>query len=271
MKKNVFDYKDYKAYLKATILAKPKGGRGIRLALARSIGCPVSHISQVLTGSSHLSMEQAEGVNEYFGHTLEEANFFLLLLQYSRAGTHALRNRLDSQIQQTLEKRLILKERLGIKATLSVEDQSTFYSSWIYGAIHVMLSIEKFQTKESIANYLGISIKRVGEILEFLSSIGLAVPIESGRFKIGTNRIHLGNDSPLISKFHTNWRMQAIRSLDHDRSKEDLHYSSAVTLSDDDCMRIKSLLVNTIDEIKQIIKGSKEEGAHCFSVDFFKL
>ncbi len=271
MKKDIFDYREYKAYLRAIIAAKPKGGRGVRMALANALGATVSHISQVLGGSSHLSFEQAEGVNEYFGHTQEEANFFLLLVQFDRAGTAALRKRLEGQIQAILEKRLILKERLGVKAGLSLDDQAIFYSSWIYGAVHVMLSIEKYQSGEAISRYLGVSAKRVNEVLEFLTSIGLAIKKEKGRFEIGTTRIHLGSDSPLISKFHTNWRMRAIASLEKETFSTDLHYSSAVTIADADINRIKALLVKTIEEVRTVIRESKEEGAHCFSLDFFKI
>lgn len=271
MKKDVFDFKEYKAYLHAVIASKPKRGRGVRMTLAQAIGAPVSHISQVLGGSSHLSFEQAEGVNEFLGHTQDEAGFFLLLVQHARAGTPALRRRIEGQIQIVLDKRLILKERLGVKAMLSVEDQAIFYSSWVYGAIHVMLTIERFQSREALSRYLGISSKRVGEILEFLISIGLAVQKENGRFGVGTARIHLGNDSPMISKFHTNWRMRAIRSLEEENANQDLHYSSAITISEGDMSRIKSLLVKYIEEIKAIISDSKEEGLHCFSLDFFRL
>lgn len=271
MKKDLFDYKDYKSYLSAYIKAQPKGGRGIRLAMAQHMGSPVSHISQILNGKSHLSLEQAESVNEFLGHTQEESQYFILLVQLSRAGTPALRKRLSFQIQQILEKRLILKDRLGVKQTLSKESQMEFYSSWLYGAVHVMLTIPKFQSKETISQHLGISLKRTAEILEFLVSTGLAVQKDKGKFDIGEARIHLGSDSALISKFHTNWRMKAIQSLEKETASEDLHYSSAITISDSDFLKIKSQLVKCIEEIKQVIRDSPAEGVHSFNIDFFKL
>lgn len=271
MRKDLFDYRDYKTYLLELIVSRPKRGRGMRMALAQSIGAPISHVSQVLGGHFHFSLEQAEGVNQFFEHTAEEANFFLLLVQLGRAGTPALKKRLEIQLAQIMEKRLVLKDRLGVKASLSLEDQATFYSSWLYGAVHVMLSLEKFQTREEISRYLGVSQKRIAEILEFLNSIGLAVKKENGRYGIGTARIHLGSDSPLISKFHSNWRMRAIRSLESDTTENDLHYSSAITIAEADVIRIKSLLVKYIEEIKTIVRESKEEGVHCFALDFFRL
>lgn len=271
MKKELFDYKDYKSYLDAYISSQPKGGRGVRLALANHIASPVSHISQVLNGNSHLSLEQAEGVNSFIGHTQEESQFFLILIQLARAGTPPLKNRFLFQIQQIKEKRLSLKERLGVKQTLSKENQIEFYSSWLYGAIHVMLTVPEFQTKETLSKHLGISLKRTNEILEFLISVGLAIRNEKGNYDIGTSRIHLGAESPLISKFHTNWRMRTIQSLDQENTTDDLHYSSAITISHSDAIKIRSLLVQYIQEIKLIIKESPAEGPYSFNIDFFKI
>ena len=100
---------------------------------------------------------------------------------------------------------------------------------------------------------------------------GLASQNGVGRFSIGTARIHLGSDSPMISKFHTNWRMQVISSLDKDRTLEDLHYSSAITISEADFKKLKALLIKNIEEFKAMVRGSKEEGAFCFAVDFFRI
>ncbi|OQW50415.1 MAG: hypothetical protein A4S09_01080 [Proteobacteria bacterium SG_bin7] len=241
------------------------------MAMAHHISTPVSHISQVLNGKSQLSLEQAESINDFLGHTSDESQFFLLLVQIGRAGTRALKNRLSQQAEQILEKRLVLKDRLGVTQPLSKENQAIFYSSWLYGAIHVMLTIPQFQSKESISDYLGISLKRTAEILEFLVSIELAIPLENGRFGVGTSRIHLGSDSPMISKFHTNWRMQAIRSLDKEDGKSDLHYSSVITISDEDFKKIKNLLVKYIEEIKLIVKNSPSQKLHSFCLDFFHV
>lgn len=271
MSKDIYAFRDYKGYLKARFQSLPKQGRGARKAMAEALGCPTSHISQVLSGSSHFTMEQAEGVNQYLGHTEDEAQFFFLLIHFARAGTPSLRSRLNKQIQSVQQKRLVLKDRLGVKEGLSKEDQTKFYSSWVYGAIHVLLAAKKFQTKETISNRLGISMKRTSEILEFLVQTGLAKPLPGHRFEIGTARIHLGNDSDLISKFHTNWRVQAIRSLDKESVNEDLHYSSAISISEADFLRIKGMLVKAIEEIKPVIRDSEAEDAYSFSIDFFGL
>lgn len=271
MQKNIFDFKDYRLYMLDFIAAQPKKGRGTRSAIAAALCCPVSHISQVLKGVSHLNMEQAHELNRYLNHTQEESEFFLLLIQFSRAGTQSLRSFFENQIHRILEKRLVLKDRLDVKKSLSEKDQVLFYSSWHYQAIHIMLTVSRFQTREAMSKHIGLSVKTVSEALDFLISIGLAVQ-EKGRYRSGTSRIHLGNDSPMISKHHINWRMKAIQSLDRENSQEDLHYSSVVSVSEEDALKIKSLIVKYIEALKGVVKESQpEEGVHCFSIDFFRL
>lgn len=97
---------------------------------------------------------------------------------------------------------------------------------------------------------------------------------EGGGLQVGATRIHLGNDSSLISKHHTNWRIQAIRSLDREdrtQQNEDLHYSSVVSLSAADVLKIKAMLVETIESFNATVAPSKEELVQCLALDFFKV
>ncbi len=268
MKKTIFEYKDYKTYLRALIREKPKNGWGVRSALASALSCQSAYLTRVIDGDAHLSFEQACEVNAFFAHTKEESRFFLLLVSYNRAGSHALKKEMLSQIDEFLEKRLILKDRLDVKKSLSRSDQAIYYSSWHYTAIHFILTIPGL-TKKSIAEYLGISEKTVSEVLEFLESVGLA-EAEGNTYKTGITRIHLESDSPMISKHHTNWRLKAMHAIDLRREK-DLHYSSVVTMSEKDAYNIKSVMVKAIEEIRAIVKVSPEEKIFCYTLDFFDL
>lgn len=269
MNDSIFDYKDYKTYLNETLAKRPGRGRGMRSAMARAVRCQTAYISQVLNGPAHISLEQAESLNRFFGHHPEEAHFFLLLVQIARAGTRELQKYFSEQLRVVLERRLVLKNRLEVKKTLTIEDQAIYYSHWYYAAVHMILTLPEFQTKAAISRYLGLSVAKVGSVLEFLVSVGLARQ-EGERYEVGSRRMHLAHDSPMISKHHANWRMIAIRSLDNETS-EDLHYSSVVTLSNEDVLKLKSILVKTIEQSKSLIRDSHEESIHCLSFDFFKL
>lgn len=269
MDRTVFDFQEYKEYLKAAISSRPRNGRGFRSHIAAAMRCQMTYLSRVLNGNAHLSLEQAEKVNSLLGHSTEEADFFLLLVQLNRAGSAELRDRFRRHVREVLQKRLNLRNRLAYKQGLNREDQSIYYSSWHYAAIHMLLTIPQFQSKEVLSKRTGLSPDVVANILEFLISVGLA-QIEDNRYKTGPTQIYLENDSPMISKHHINWRMQAIRSIDRARA-EDLHYSSVVAISYDDSLRIRDILVKAIEQIRPVIKTSKEEALFSYGIDLFEV
>lgn len=163
-----------------------------------------------------------------------------------------------------------MKERLGIQDSVSEKDQIQFYSSWIYGAIQILATIPAYQTKEAISHYLGISNAQVSEMLNFLERAGV-VQAEKGKWVTGLSRIHLGSDSFLISKFHTNWRLKAIQSLEKADIHQQLHYSSVVSLSSQDVEILKNQLIKAIADFKSVVKDSPPEVMHGFNLDFFRV
>lgn len=262
----VFEFLDYKAYLSQMAESHQ---RGFKKRLAELSGCQTAYVSHVLNGKAHFSWEQAEAISTGIGHSDDEKEYFLLLLNYCSAGTPSLRKFLKARLDRIKESRLSIKERVRVRESLSREEQAKYYSAWYYAAIHVMLTISRFQTKEAIAAYLKISPKLVTEALDFLTSVGLATKTGS-KFITGSAKIHLEKDSPLISKHHTNWRMAAIRSFENEDS-ENLHFSSVFTLTEKDADQIRNVLLKAIENSVSVIKEAKEEVTMAMTMDFFKL
>lgn len=268
-KASVFEFTSYKEYLLHWISRRPNSGRGERSRIAETLRCQLAYISQVLSGPAHFSFEQAEALNALLDHTDDEADFFLLLVQLERAGTPALQKRVKKKIQEILNQRLILKNRLQFEKTLSREDQMTYYSAWYYAAIHIALAIPGLQTRDALARAFGLSISKVSQVLDFLLTRGLSKE-EKGRYQIGDVRLHLESDSPMISKHHTNWRMQAIQSLEKETSSE-LHYSSVITVAEEDIPKIRESLVRAVEKVREIVKPSQDETLFCYTIDLFRL
>ena len=268
---DIFDFQDYRRYLNHFISQQPRQGRGLKNKMALFLGSPTSHISQVLSGKTHFTLEQSEELNVFLQHTEDEAHFFLLLVQTGRAGTVNLKKRLDKERQSILKKRSFLKERLGVSSSVSEQDQVQFYSSWIYAAVHVLTTVPQYQTKDAISSYFHFSPKQIAEVLAFLERTNLVKKNLKGGYETGLSRIHLGSDSKLISKFHTNWRIKAIQSFELQDVQEQLHYSSVVSLAERDVGIIKNLLIKAISETKAIIKDSPPEILHSFNLDFFRV
>lgn len=265
----LFDHLNYKEYLSDRLNDKAPGNLVNRSRLAKAIGCQPSYVSRVINEDAHLSLEQAHAANIYLQHSEEESHYFLLLVEWARAGTPALKSHLEKFAKLQREQILNLKKRLKIEPHLSGEDQITYYSSWHYAAIHTSIGIPGYETIEKVADRFQISRQRVSEVVDFLVQVGL-ISIKNSKYVAGIARLHLGNDSDLISRHHLNWRMQAVRSLEHIKT-DDLHYSSVVSISEKDLLRIKSELVKAIERAKGIVKDSDEEVVCCFSVDLFRI
>ncbi|OFZ52170.1 MAG: hypothetical protein A2428_09825 [Bdellovibrionales bacterium RIFOXYC1_FULL_54_43] len=269
MNKGLFELDDYKEYLAHVIRSRPKAGHGEKSRIAQALQCHVAYVSQVLNGPAQFSLEQAEMLNRYLAHSETESEYFLLLVLYGRAGTANLKEHYRKKVLQAQEQQLSLKNRLEFKKTLTLADQARYYSAWHFAAIHLLIAIPQFQTKDALYRRLKISMKRISETLNFFVECGLATE-DRGSFKPGVTSIHLGNDSPMISQHHTNWRMQAIQSFEHE-IPEELHYSSVVSIARADMPKIRKALTQAVEEVRRIVRDSKEDDLCCYSIDFFRV
>ncbi|MCB9073874.1 MAG: TIGR02147 family protein [Bdellovibrionaceae bacterium] len=267
-KRELFDFKDYKDYVTQR-LDEDLAGRGARSRLAKAINCQTAYLSSVLRGHQHFTPEQGEAINDYFLHSDLESEYFLLLLFWQRAGSKPLKQRLEKKITELKQSRFNLSARLNVSNVLSERDHVTYYSEWYYSAIHTYTSLPLPHTISSISKDLQLSPHIVKSALAFLVDVGL-VFLNKGVYKIGTTSIHLKADSPLISRHHVNWRLYTTQKLP-ERREEDIHYSSVVTLSHADVVRIKENIVEFIKNSKAIIKQSPEEVLYSLDLDFFKV
>jgi len=266
----LFEAKDYKAYL-AKRLAPTGEGRGLRTRLAKALGCQPAHISQVLAkgASAHFSLEYAVVIDEFLRHSPEESQFFLLMVHRDRAGTKKLFAYYESQMQQIRENRTEVRRRISVKEAVPAEYHDTYYSSWIYAAVHVMLSIPRLQSVKALSEHLHLPADYLGRLLSFLEAAGLA-RATGGRWEITQKRIHLGPDSPLIARHHTNWRLRGIQSCER-AAKEDLHYSAVFTLSEEEVVQVREIFLKSLAEAERVLIQSKEETTFGICMDFFRV
>jgi uncharacterized protein (TIGR02147 family) len=266
--RSVFEYTEYKKYLKA-VLATSGAKRGLRSKLATALRCQTSFISRVINGQAEFSAEHAIVINSFLQHTETEGDYFVLLVLHERSGSKQLKAHYEKQIRQIQEKREQIRERIQVKRQLSTEAQMTYYSAWYYAAIHILITVPAFQAPTAIASHLKLPLPLVSECLDFLVSAGLAVQ-NGDRYQTGTARIHLGKDSPMISKHHANWRMRAIHATD-ERSRENLFFSGPISISEADAHEIRSRLLKMLEELEPTIQASKEEAVFCLDLDFFRV
>ena len=267
MKNTIYDFDNYKSYVIEKINNSPSKGRGIKLKISEYLSCQTAYVSQVLNGKSNFSLEQAIKLNKFFDHTKDESHFFILLIHLERSGSEELSDYFKGQMKEIIKKRSDLKNRLAIKDSLKKVDQEIYYSSWMYAYIHMIVAIPEFRTPIAISRKMNVSREKIIKILTFLEETGL-VQRNEGHYEVGVTKIHVTIDSPQINRHHTNWRLKAIKSIDINDSI-DLHYSSIISMAQEDVPKVKEILIKAIEQYRIVVKDSKEEQMQVVCIDFF--
>lgn len=266
---NVFDFKSYKKFLEAFEESRKSFERGFRSKLAKYIGCQSAYISQVLNGHAHFSLEQTLLIADFLKLQEQEKKYLLLLVEYERAGTEALKKFFESELSSYREEYLNIKERVGETRVLTDAEQSLYYSSWHYLAVHVISSLKGYQDLKSIAQALSLPENVISQVLIFLTQTGI-IQEDKGKLRSGVTQVHLNRESPMIKQHHTNWRVAAIQSLVTE-AKSDIHYSTVSTLSKADAEKLRLMMVKMIENYVEIVRPSPEESMYGFNLDFYNL
>lgn len=265
---DLFNFIDYRAYLKAWLEHARAEGTSNLSRVSEAIGVHTSFLGHVLSGVKSLSFEQAAELSDVLNHTVLEREYFFTLLQIDRAGTQKLKKYWAEKKQLILNERDKVKSRVGKHLELSAEDRAVFYSSWIYVAIFVATAINDGQTLDQISEIFNLTRTKAEEILTFLTQTGICER-DGAIYKMGKSVVYISNDSPLVVKHHTNWRMRAIQKMDT-REPFELFYTSPMSMSLTDFKKIRELLAKTIESSLEICRASPAEEVVCLNIDFFK-
>ena len=264
--KPLFQHTDYKAYLSQESDAQ---SRGFRKRLAEVALVQTAYVSNVLNGKAHFSWEQAEAISRWLGHTEAEKEFFLYLVEFTRAGTHELKSYLEKKLSRLKEKSERLETRVKMAAPVSAQTRATYYSAWYYAAVHMAVTIPALRTLEALENRFKLDRETLVHILNRLCEASLVLR-KGHEYFPGKAQIHLPKESELAHAHHTNWRTQAIRSLDVQRLS-DYHYSGVVTLTSHEAKQVRDLLSDAVERSLKIIQPAKEETLYAMTLDFFEL
>lgn len=263
----IFEFLDYRTYLRKYIESLPRKGRGEINRMANAIGVHPSLLSQVLADDKNLSLEQGQQATEYLGLSEQEKDYFMTMILYQRAGTHQLRTYYKGKLVKIKAKAHELIEKVKQDRRLSEEEKAIFFSHWHYNAIWLYTSIESGKTLEQIYQYFQLTRERTKQILDFLVETQLCIA-ESGFFRMGPQSLHLERTSPFIDRHHTNWRLRALELSDKLKSDE-LMYTGPISISKADfevlCHRLKEF----IKDYSETVMKSEAEDLACLNLDFF--
>jgi len=262
------EFDDYRDYLRDYLKHLPRKGRGELSRWAAQLNTNSTLVSQVMAGTRELSMDQAYRLSQHLGLNSEETEFFLLLVQHSRAGTGEFRNHLKSRIEQRRKEALKIAKHVTTEGELSETEKAQFYSSWIYSAVHLFTSMSSVSAHE-IATRFGLTLEQTHDIVHFLNEIGLIQP-ENHRWKIAQKSTFVPFGSLHLNNHHRNWRIKWLNDLDRIR-QEDLMFTGQVSLSRKDFTRLRKMAVEFIASVSQVVESSPAEELACFHLDWIRL
>jgi uncharacterized protein (TIGR02147 family) len=266
----LFEADDYRVYFRKYIAGQPNRGRGELTRIAQQLRVSPTLLSQVLAGTRDLSVEQAFELSQYWGHSSLESTYFSYLVQIARTSNAAYREFLVSRLKSLREQALKLSQRIDQKKTLSAEERSVFYSSWIYSAVHTFCSLKEDGARvDDIMARFHLSRERAHEILSFLSRAGL-VREENFLFSVTSHGTSIQQGSPDLIKHHTNWRLKAIAKSENLTAAE-LMFSGQLSISQTDFKKLRERIVEVIQEVASTVEETKPTDLAVLNIDWFFL
>lgn len=264
---NIFEYSDYKLFVRERVQAMPGRGRGQFRQMALKLGVNSTVVSQVFKGARDLSPEQALKLAGFLGLGPLETKYFVNLILIARAGSKDLQDYFRSDLKKLKAESANIKTRVVEHQEVSDEAKALFYSNWYYSGIRNLSAIPGYDHIDPISEYFGLSRALVKQVVDFLLQAGLITEV-NGKLKPGTLSTHLDAKSPLINGHRRNWRMKALEKLDEVQEPH-LFYSSPMSLSKEDKFKIREELVATISKISKRVEKSPEEELACLNIDWF--
>ncbi|MBX3040110.1 MAG: TIGR02147 family protein [Bdellovibrionaceae bacterium] len=264
---SIYQFTDYKAYVNEWVSAQPKQGFGEYRRMATSLQISTTMVSQVFKSDKHLSLELASDLCDYLRMDEDETEYFLLLVDHARAGSHKLQKRFERQIKARQEKAKKLENR--VKATeLGIEEKSVFYSSWIYQGVRMLTDLQEYDDADAIAKRLNLPKNQIQKVLDFLIQNQLVMK-ERNSLKLGNARTHVGSSSPLVSRHHQNWRLQGLTKMVQ-ADEDQFFYTAPMTLSSEVANWIRQELPSIVERINAKVIPSPSETVRCLNIDWFE-
>lgn len=266
---SVFDFDDYKQFVRQFVGELPHRGRGQYRAMAKHMRVHTTLLSHVFRGTKDLTAEQGCALAAFLGLAELDADYLLALIESSRAGTLDLKNAINRRLTQLRERRSQLEHRIPGARNLSREERATFYSQWYYSAVRLASSLPGMVDAAAIAQRLRLPVDLVRDALGFLLASNLIKQNGDG-FELVAKRTHLGASSALASTHHRNWRAVAMNRYER-MSSRDFAFTSPVTLSQKDAARVRELLVGVVSAVTEVVGPSPGESLCLLNIDWLEL
>ncbi|OFZ20242.1 MAG: hypothetical protein A2X94_15315 [Bdellovibrionales bacterium GWB1_55_8] len=257
---NVFEYADYRNYLRAVFLEKKsKNTRFSYRVFSRLAGfSSPNFLKLVIEGQRNLSSESIAKISAALKHNRESASFFRHLVLMNQATSAEERN---SHAEQVLKSRHYRQHH-----PLSRE-RYEYYSRWYVVAVRELVDTKGFQEDPDwIARTVtpSITVTEATQALEILKRLELVASNENGKL-VQTSRIVSAGDevaSVALAEFHRQMIDKGREAIDRFPSHERDISSVTLGLSAANVIKVKELIQRFRKQLLEIA----EHDAHATQV-----
>jgi len=266
---DIFDYSDFRTYLKARLSAGP---RGMQARLAKFIGCQATYVIKVLKEDAQFTEDQAFRAAGFLGLREKELEYLLDLARLDRISDPEAKKYLLTVIETKAHAAQSVRNRVkGSSFERSLEAQLRYFSSVKPSLIHIATDCPHLQIPSEISKRLRIDLTEVRETLAFLEEQGLVAGGPNGRYIHTGKMIHLPKGSPLQPLFQRLRREMIMRRLDEPEGERDLHFSMALVTSKHHLDRLRQDLLRFIEQMTSDLPHEKSEELAVLAFDFFPV
>jgi uncharacterized protein (TIGR02147 family) len=266
---NIYQFTDYKRYMVSRIESDPALGRGSVKKIAEFLRVHPSLISQILKGQKDFSPEQARDVAAFLGMDDAATEYFMCLVDIERAGTSKLKSFLlgkrDRLISVASQRPTHNPNNPSASNKANVERLN---SNWFYPAVCLLCQIPKYQSVSALARYLHLPTAVIDEAVDTLVQLGLVI---ADGDRIVASPVPLESSQFLDARrFHMNWRLKAIDRI-NTNLENDRFITLPVALSTDDRRRLKQIVIDFVEQIRQSNDPGNADDLSVLTIDMFGL
>ena len=261
---DVFDYLDYRAFLRDYYL-EGKARRGLSYrALSRRIGLKSSNFFKlVLDGSRNLSQDMAGRFARALGLEEDARRYFLALVRSEHARTPEARREAHAQV---------IGYRRYRRARSLKAQQAAYHSTWYLPAIRELVVGRSFrEDPEWIARTLepNIAPAEAAEALETLLLLGLLVRDADGKLRQGEALVSTGAETTgrHVATYHLTMMDLAASSLERIPAAQRDVSSLTLCLGRDGLRRIKERVQRFRRELLEL-SATEEQPDQVVQVNF---
>jgi len=254
----IFDYSDYRQFLKDFILEKKRENTSFSFRyVAHRLGCNAGFFNRIIKGERNLTPDYLIKLHAVLKLKVKEKQYFELLVGYNQAKKQLEREKYFEQLAAFKNSKI---RRID-------ESQFSLYSQWYNIALRELLNIIPCYditelTVKRIAAYLHPSVKttELQKSMKHLFDLGIIKKGPSGRLTLSDKLITTGTEIPLVivQKILRQFFKLGNESLDRIEKARRVCSTVTVSVSETGYEKIKARLEQCRKEIMEIARDDNE-------------